>query len=258
MAQPTHNPTETDPDAIGKLDDACARNAVIEIHRQDNYEAVPAARGRMLLIRDDLLFVAEPQVIGRESRLAPGKEVDAYFSADGVMLHFESEIVSTTETIRLNEEKRVQAYTLTLPTRVIPGQRRSYYRTLVLNQDRIEITLRHVHSVEPIQCAAHEPPFVGSLVDGSPLGFGANIPNTTAWRFALYDAFFLSFQIPEEAHGEFTTLVEIRQSRDIETIGVARLGMMMLPWPNRRDHVRSLQPILRWLKKVDRLSRRAA
>lgn len=245
----------TDADAL--LNEACERNAVIELHRRDNNESIPAARGRMLAVRDDALVIAEPQIIGRDSRLSAGVAVDAFFLAGDVMLHFVSEIISTTEMVRLNEHKRVRAFTISAPEAIAPGQRRSYFRTLVLGDEPVRATLRAVLSADPIQCPIDAAPIAAEMVDGSPLGFGLNVHESDARRVRLYDLFFMSFTIPGDQQMR-TLLVELRQNRDLGDTGLRRFGMLTHAWPTRRDHNLTIQPVLRWLHEVQRRRLRAA
>lgn len=239
------------------LDDACARNAVVELHRQNNHQNIPAARGRMLMIKDDLLFVAEPQVIGRDSRLIKGMTVEAYFNSGGVIYCFRSTIQSLHAIIRLNERKKIIGYALAAPTDVRPGQRRSYFRTSLVSDNPINGRLRLVTSVDPIQCSICEPPLTGTLVDGSPTGFGINLPNTPPSRIKLYDTFFLMFAVSDTPH-TLNLLVETRQIREIPNIGATRLGLLTMPWPNQREHTLAIQPLLQLLSAVQRRQRRAA
>ncbi len=239
------------------INEACARNTVIELHRRENHDLIPAARGRMMVARQDTIFVAEPQIIGRDNRLHVGQRVDAFFACSGVILQFETEILSTDETVRLNNQKRVRAYMLSAPKRVTPGQRRGFFRTLVLSEANIGATLRHVPRIDPIQCSIVTPAFVGTVVDASPLGFGINIPNVSPSRLKVYDNYFLTFSIPGTMD-KITTLAELRQSREIPEINATRVGLMMVPWPSRREHTLSIQPLLRWLNEIQRRTRRVA
>ncbi len=244
-------------EAFQALDDACARNAVIELHRQDNHQNIPAARGRMLMIKDDLLFVAEPQVIGRDSRLVKGMAVEGFFNVNGVIHCFTSTIESLHATIRLNEKKKVLGYALSQPTEIRLGQRRSYFRTSLLSDKPINGTLRLVTSIDPIQCRIGEPPLTGTLVDGSPTGFGINLPNTPPSKIKLYDTFFLKFAVPDTSH-RLELLVETRQIREIPNIGATRLGLLTVTWPNQREHTLAIQPLLQLLSEIQRRQRRVA
>lgn len=257
MSSTSPNQTESTDEAHQILDDACARNAVIELHRQNNHQNIPAARGRMLMTKDGLLFVAEPQVIGRESRLIKGMMVEAYFTLSGVIYCFTSTIESLHATIRLNEQKKVLGYALAEPATIRPGQRRSYYRTSLVSDKPISARLRAVSSVDPIQCPIDEPPMSGTLVDGSPTGFGMNLPNVPPSRIKLYDTFFLTFAVPNSPH-TMHLLVEARQIREIPNIGATRLGLLTVPWPNQREHTLTMQPLLQLLSEIQRKQRRVA
>jgi len=257
MTHSTAKPESDAADVIDVLVSACERNAVIELHRRDNNESIPAARGRMLSLREDVLYIAEPQIIGRDARLSPGTAIDAFFLADDVMLHFTSEIISTTEMLRLNKDKRVRGYSIAAPTSIAPGQRRSYYRTLVLSEGVVHVTLHPVTSTDPIQCPIDATPVVGTLIDGSPLGFGVNVPNAGIKILRLYETFFLSFTIPR-VNIDITTLVELRQNREIDSIGARSLGLLTVPWPTLRKHNLAMQPVLHWFNEAQRRMLRSA
>lgn len=244
-------------DLAALIQEACARNTVIELHRRENHDLVPAARGRMMVTRADKLFVAEPQIIGRDTRLFVGQRVDAFFVSSGVIFQFETEILSTDEMIRLNNQKRVRAFMLSAPTRVTPGQRRGFFRTLVLSEANISAVLRFVPEIDPMYCSIATPPIVGAVVDASPLGFGLNLPNVTPTRMKMYSNYFITFTIPGTSD-KITTLTELRQAREIPEINATRVGLMMVPWPSRREHTLSIQPLLRWLNEIQRRSRRVA
>ncbi len=239
------------------LDEACARNAVIELHRQNNHQNIPAARGRMLMLREGLLFIAEPQVIGRESRLIKGMSIEAYFSVSGSIHCFTTTIESLHAAIRLNESKKILGYALAQPAKIRPGQRRSYFRTSLIGEDPVTAHLYPVASVDPIQCSIEDSPLVGTLVDGSPTGFGVNLPNIAPSRFRLYDHYFISFNIPETT-ARLNLLVETRQAREIKSICATRLGLLTIPWPNQREHTLAIQPLLQMLSDVQRRQRRVA
>jgi len=244
-------------DTAALLAEACERNAVIELHRKDNSESIPAARGRMLIVRDDVLYIAEPQLIGRDARLHPGTAVDAFFLAGDVMLQFTSEILSTNEMLRLNNRKRIRGFAIAAPAAITPGQRRAYYRTLVVSEGPVKVTLTPVLSIDPLQCPVDGQPIYGTLIDGSPLGFGVNAPAESLRGVKLYDLFFLSFAIPKSEE-PITVLVELRQDRDLGEIGYRRLGFLNHLWPSRREHTFAMQPVLRWINDVQRRALRAA
>lgn len=239
------------------LDEACMRNAVIELHRRENQNSHPAARGRMLAIRDETVLVADPQIIGREAMLFTGQDLDGYFAASGAMFQFATRVVETDTPMRLNNQKIVLGVRLSLPKSLRRGQRRSAYRTSLVCDTPIAAILRRVSSIDPIQCPIDERPIHGAIVDASPGGFGINLPNILPTQFKLYETYFLSFMIPEAAQ-RMHFLVELRQARELPEIGASRVGVLMLPWPTQRDHTREIQPLLKRLNEIERRLRRTS
>ena len=211
----------------------------------------------MLALQDDSILVADPQVIGRESMLFRGNAMEGFFSANGTMFQFPTRILETDASIRLNKEKIVHGVRLSIPATIQRGQRRTIYRTSLVCDEPVLAVLRRVSSVEPIQCPIDQPPLNGKIIDASAQGFGVNIPNVYASQFKQYEAMFITFLITGSPK-TMSFLVEVRQVREISTIGAVRLGMLMLPWPTQRLFTREVQPLLRALNELERAQRRSA
>ncbi|MEC9372290.1 MAG: PilZ domain-containing protein [Planctomycetota bacterium] len=240
--------------AAALLEEACARNVPLEIHRRSPNGSVPCARGRMIWLDENNIYIEQPQTIGREVRLAPNQHVDAFFSLHGEIYGFPSIMFDTDCTIRLNTAKTIRGMSLVRPAELRPGQRRSHYRVSLACQDPIP-AIMHATAEETVDAAPWPyQPFSGTIVDASAGGFGVIISHAHARPLEIYDPLFIHFQVPGGTE-PLLFLCEIRQIRPLRADLDDKLGLMIVTWPDQRAMTRSIQPLLRMITDIERKSR---
>ncbi len=254
--QPQQPPQATANDPLEPVREACARNVPLELHRRTNRGALPTARGRMIDLDADRIYMETPQVIGRPFRIAPGQEYEAFFQVHDTIFTFSTTVLETDCATRLNHHKFVVGLAISKPEALKIGQRREHFRTSLACEQEISCTLHEAGPGDANQVPIEAKRFTGRLVDASGGGVGVILDGTIA-RFTLYDHLFLEFFLPGERQ-PFCALVEVRQARPTLNDTAVRLGLMFVAWPDQPTFTRTLMPLHHYLNKVQRLLRRSA
>lgn len=239
------------------LKKACARSAVLEIHRQQDGVLVPAAKARMIQLEDGAILLDEPQVIGREVPLGMGQTLDAYVYIDDELYTFQTVLDAINCPIKLNSTKSTRGARIRKPLKLTKGQRRQFFRTSLALIDPIPVTLHRTDPVNPLETPVTAHHFTGQLLDASPGGFGVRVDNVAYSRFKIFNHYFLSFRTPGQ-DDPTTLLCELRQTRAIRDGESVKIGFLTLPWPDQRSVDRMTQPLQRYLTEMQRLSRKAS
>jgi len=245
-----------DPNKI--LFDACSRNLPLELHRRRGVESQPVARGRLLSMDDEHLYLEKPQIIGRELALSVGEVLDAFLPISEEIYRFTTTVGQVCR-LRLNQEKIVEGRRLSMPSVISPGQRRNFYRvSLAVVTPKIPVTLVRADAQHDDACPLEPLRLEGSLVDASGGGFGVRLlDQPAAMRLRIFDYLFVEFSIPD-AEIRVHARCEVRQIREIQTGRYVKLGLQIDHWPDQRTATRTMQPLLRWLNGLQRRGTRAA
>jgi len=241
-------------DAQTVLENACARNASVELHRRVGEIVHPVARARLLGMNTDTMFLEAPQTIGREVNLIADERLECYFLLSEIIYSFVAKVKHTHCNLRLNRRKVVDGMTITRPSTVQEGQRREFYRTSLAAQPPITAHLHETTPGAPEETPIGASRFTGRLLDASAGGFGLNV-DCPPGRFKVFHPYFLQFEIPERGL-RMDLLTELRQARPIHDGMSSRLGLMCVPWPHRRAFESQVQRLTRYLTEVQRQQRR--
>lgn len=239
-----------------QLREACARNAPLELHRSTAKGTEPVARGRLLAIKDDRLYIEKPQAIGKDLDLGMGQEFRAFFIIGDLLLFFETFIVDPICVLKLNKEKIIHGVALAAPSRLQQGQRREFFRTSLACQAPISVRLHETNPAHPTHCPINARRFEGQIVDASGGGVGVVLEETPR-RLRVNGHYFATFQLPD-VDDELVFLVEARQLRPIRDETAVRIGFMFVPWPTPFDLTRKIEPLIRYLTVVQRNLKRSA
>ncbi len=245
-----------DPNTI--LFDACSRNLPLELHRRRGVESQPVARGRLISMDDETLYLEKPQIIGRELALSVGEVLDAFLPVGEEIYRFATTVGQICR-LRLNMDKIVEGRRLAMPSVISPGQRRNFFRvSLAVVTPKIPVALIRADPNHDDACPLDPLRIEGTLVDASGGGFGVRLLNEPAvMRLRIFDYLFTEFEIPETAL-QVRARCEIRQVREIQSAGYHKLGLQLHAWPDQRAATRTMQPLLRWLNELQRRGTRAA
>jgi c-di-GMP-binding flagellar brake protein YcgR len=244
------------PDTSAILREACARNVPLELHRVDTLVHHPVARGRLLEMGDDRLYIEDPQTIGRSVSISAGSPYAAYFQLSESIFSFRTTVLETGCTVRLNDRKLAVGLAIARPGEVTPGQRRQAFRTSLATQAPIGAWVHEapvgMHQQAPINARW----FRARVVDASAGGLCLLAEQFVA-RLALYDELFVSFTTPGDGR-LFCFRAELRHARAAHEGEAQRLGLMFLPWPDQPGFNRMIEPFARYLVGLERTSRRSA
>ena len=249
---------ETDPAALCEelLKKACARSAVLELHRQQGGVLVPAAKARMIRLEDGLIVLDRPQVIGREVPLGMGQTLDAYVYVDDELYTFQTTMTATDCPVPLNKDKNIMGAKIERPSALSKGQRRQFFRTSLALYDPFPVEFHVTDASAPLETPLGAHHFHGLILDASPGGFGVRVDNVAYSRFKIYDHYYLSFQAPNQKDNS-VFLCELRQARAFRDGESVKLGFLLLPWPSQREVDRRIIPLQRYLTDMQRLARKA-
>lgn len=243
-------------DAATLLTEACDRNVPLELHLVDALTSEPVARGRMLDLTDDRVFIEMPQTIGRAVRLRQTCEYVGYFELGDCLFCFRTTVLEIGCAVRLNRLKQANGVALARPDAVQLGQRRQAFRTSLASAD-------------PIQAWAHESqPGLDDQVEIKSRRSRARVIDASAGgvcllveqpglKLTVFDQVFVSFDIPEDGR-LLCFKAEVRQVRSIHEGRAFRIGLVFLPWPDQSQFNRMHEPLVRYLAGVQRAARRVA
>jgi c-di-GMP-binding flagellar brake protein YcgR len=215
------------------INEACDRNAPVELHYTNGANALTVARSRVLGTTEEMLYLDRPQCIKQEVGFRNGQILDAYFSLHGSLYWFRATVLSPELYVELNARKRVLGMSLTLPTKVKPGQRRRCFRASTIGIDEIIVNLHFTNNEIPDVTPIDAGRFRGILVDLSIGGAGLAIEQHTYSRFRVGDLMFLRLPLPDRPQ-PFYLLTQVRQSRPLHEDGGVRLGLQFEHWPSAR------------------------
>jgi hypothetical protein len=238
----------------GVLERACARNVPVELHRRNSDGLQPVMRARLIALDDANLYLDSPQTIGLNACVEDDEQLVGYFDLGENMFTFDTTVVHALCNIRLNAEKTVPGLSVTRPAAVQTGQRRSFFRRCVAAERPIEVSVHVTDPSQPDSCPVDALRVAGTLVDASEGGFGVNIPHDPRRPVKLWDQIFVRFQLPG-LETETELLCEVRQIRALPRLGLVRLGLMALPWPDHRYLNLMTRPVAKYLVDLERKSR---
>lgn len=241
-------------DESALLMQGCERNVPLELHRVDTIVTHPVARGRMLEMTDDRIFIENPQTIGRSVTIGVGNSYVAYFELGETILSFKTYVLESGCAVRLNDHKLSVGLAISRPQSVQPGQRRQAFRTSLATYDPIVASIHDAPIGMYEQAPTNARRFRARVIDGSAGGLCVLAEQLCA-RLNLYDEYFISFNLP--AGGPlFCARTELRHVRPVRDGEAQRLGLMFLPWPDQARFNRSLEPFTRYLNSIQRNLRR--
>lgn len=247
--------TSRPPDGDGDvLEQACARNVPVELHRRGSDGLHPVMRARLISLDATNLYLDSPQTIGLDQQLQNGEALIGYFDTADEMYTFDTAVVHAACRVRLNSEMTVPGLIVTRPARVTRGQRRSFFRRTVAGDGAIAVCAHVTDPARPDACPLDAHRLEGTLVDASEGGFGMNVVDDPARPVRLWDQLFVRFTLPG-SNVETVLLCQVRQVRRLPRLGQVRLGMMALPWPDHRYLNLTTRPLTKYLMDVERRSR---
>lgn len=238
--------------------EACQRNAAIELHHTDGTGELTVAKTRLLATDEEHLYVAQPQCLGGVVSFRAGNQLDAFLSYQENLYCFRSTVVNPIIPVALNERKRVQGMSLTLPTRLRAGQRRRCFRISLIRHDPIAVSLHTTSAATPEACPLDARRFTGTMIDLSVGGMGLGIDRCVYSTFNVGDLIFISFPLPSEVKPlEF--LAQVRQSRPLTDDSNTRLGLQFEIWPTMADFRTRERLVQKFINDTQRaMTRRAA
>jgi c-di-GMP-binding flagellar brake protein YcgR len=236
-------------DQTAILRDACERNIPLDLQYRSSEDELFVARARMLAMDDHHIYLDEPQSIGRPVRFVSGLAVEAYILLKDVRYGFDTVVVETRRTIRLNDQKRVAGIVLRRPGSVRQRQRRNEFRVGLLREGPIPVDLHAAlpdgtSPLDAVRCS-------GTLLDLSPGGLAVRLDPAAARGIAVNDHLFLVFELPC-APPPLRFLGEVRQRREVADGDVVRLGVRFRPWPSSPEFRRSQTRLQRYAANMQR------
>ncbi len=245
MAKPTRD------ESAVLIDDACARNAAVELQYRTTDGDLHVAKSRILGIDADQVFLDSPHGIGDDVVFGVGQTIDGYVHVNEIRYAFKSKVVRLHTIVKINEEKRTVGMIIARPDRVMEGQRRTHFRVSLLARDPLPIQLHAAIPDGSGTCPIDAYPFEGSIVNLSIGGAALAVPAVDARTIRVGDEVFMMFCLAEE-HEEFYFLAEVRQIWAVAGETPKRIGVKIKPWPGKRDLERTQQRLQRYITKVQR------
>lgn len=240
------------------LERALDRSVRIEMHRATDWLVLPVASARLIKADDDSIWLDEPQIIGKTITLSNNSTCECYFVMDDEIYGFKAKVQDLDASFALNESKMIRGIKLKRPTDIIDRQRRQNFRTLLVTEDDIKVTVHSAGTGEtpdivPLDRINDQ----GMLLDASAAGIGVRVDRPIRkGELEIFDKLFVQFVVPGDPR-EVAMLTEVRQIRRVLEDTATRLGLMALPWPTNSHLSRTTAPLERYLMQVQRKSRAA-
>lgn len=246
-----------DPETNELLDRAIDRSVRVEIHRSTDWMVLPVASARLIKADDESIWLDKPQVIGKSITLSSNSICECYFQLDDEIYGFKTRVQELDVMFKLNESKGTRGIRLNRPTSILDRQRRQNFRTMLVREDDIFVTV-HACGTSRVDCVSIDCwREEGQLLDASAAGLGVRIDRPIRKsELEIFDRLFVRFYVPDDPR-EITLLTELRQARRVLDNTATRLGLMALPWPNTTHLSRTTAPLERYLMQVQRKSRAA-
>jgi len=233
------------------LEDACARNASLELHHRPDDGDVVVARARLLGIDDRFIYLDRPETAGVPVTFAQKRKLDGYLLLNDLRYAFRTTVVDLRCMVKLNDEKRVVGMVLRRPKELKEGQRRSHFRVSLFGDEPIPVELHEATADEDGTCpirARRLPATLGNLSVG---GAGVNVATFDVREVRVDEKFFLTFQLPGEEE-PFTFLTEVRQVWALGHGEVTRVGLKNRQWPTPRAVRRMQERLNKYITDLQR------
>ena len=239
------------------IEDACARNAPVELqYRAADGERL-IAKSRVLGVDAERVFLDAPHSIGQDVVFQRDQELEGYLLINEVRYAFKSRVRELDAMVRINAEKRTVGMVIDRPDSVVEGQRRTHFRVSVIANEPIQIQIHGAIPGSSGACPVDAHVFEASLVNLSVGGAGLRVSPIDCRTIRVGDDLFMTFHLPEEDQ-EFYFLTEVRQIWAIPGDAAKRVGVKIKPWPSPRDIRRTQQRLQRYITQVQRARLRRA
>lgn len=234
------------------LDEACLRNVPAELFFEPRNGTVTVARVRLMELTDSELLADSPMYVDSGERIPCGAPITVHLSVNGNRYQFASAIIDKKKIIQLNRHQRIPGIAMKLPDAVTESQRRSTLRISTVRYEPISVSLATPCPTVPDACPIEGPVLQGWIVDLAIGGIGILADVGLAKGVKSGDKFFTTFTLPG-AERDFSMLVTVRHTREIERSDSLRMGLAFIPWQVREYHVQQ-QMLSRFVTTHDRLT----
>lgn len=234
------------------IHEACLRNVPAELFFEPRHGVITVARVRLLELTDLELHADTLMYVNSGEQIPIGAPITVHMSVNGSRYQFASAIIDKTITIQLNRHQQVRGIAMKIPVCVTSSQRRNALRISTVRYEPISASLARPCPVVSDACPVCGPVIQGWVVDLAVGGMGIVIEASMARGVKLGDQFFTTFTLPG-VEDDFSMLVVVRHTREIERNESVRLGLAFLPWQIRQHRVQE-QRLSRFVTTHERLT----
>ena len=221
------------PQAHALLSRVRDRNSNLEIQFEDEDGVLVVAKCRVIELDDQYVYLDEPQCIGRDLKLRPRQQIDAYLTVDETLYVFRASVNRLKCLVKLNDRKRVVGVVLERPRNIAAGQRRRYFRVSLLGQEPVPVKLHGALNDGSGATAIETWQASGSLINLSVSGAAVRVDNVAPRVIPVDSNLFLNFHLPGNDE-PFRFMARVRQVREIDQGIALRVGIDFMPKPSRR------------------------
>ncbi len=198
-------------------------------------------RHGFLSIDQDHLYLDQPQSIGKHINFAAKQTIEAYILLNQNIYTFQSKIVRTQCTIKLNRYTTVDGLCITIPTEIREGQRRHDLRVSLANMDPMPTTVHKVSPDCPGAADLDTAVFKGHLLNLSGGGCRVHLNTVLESKFKIGTPMFLRIEMsPRRPATNHSSRVAQRPNQFRPALhtcrdAILKLAQHGLPAPARSD-----------------------
>ncbi len=233
------------------LESAADRNLSVELHVFNRTGEFFAAKARVLAIDDKLIYLEQPQCVDPTARLSPGRDVEVYVLAQDKIFTFQSKIVETGHTVKLNDQTDIEGISIAKPVAVREGQRRHDYRVSLAAIDPITVHVAEAADDTTTALPQEHNRLTARLTNLSRSGCGVLIQSKPHEWLKVGRSVALVFQLPGEPQ-DSAFQAELCQLHRVLDGQATRLGLRFLDWPSKAALTQSLRPVERFIAQRQR------
>lgn len=251
----TRNAQGSEDDAL--IEEACDRNAPIELQYESSDGELLVARTRLLGFDETHVYLDRPQSIGDDVRFRRGQRVEGYMLLHDVRYAFATVVEDLATLVEINATKRTVGMVLRRPATVRESQRRSHFRVAVLSEGPITAAVHAADPGHPGACPIDAGRAEATLLNLSAGGAGLLMERGQGGWISAGDHLFMTFQLPEEEE-PICFLVDVRQCTMGADSSTRRVGVRIRAWPTPRSVERTRERLQRYITAVQRKRLRRA
>lgn len=243
--------TSTATNVAQTLDEACARNAPVELHFRSRRGELTVAQSRIIKLDDGNIYLDKPQSVNTEIEFKDNTSVEAHFAIRKGRYFFKSTITDARAKIEIDNRNKTIGLAVAIPIQLKSGQRRNDFRVEISGFYSIDVRLHDAEPVKPDICPIDAKRFTGQVFDVSAGGLCLMIQTSDRDEFHTSDRYFAIFHIPDESDEHAVFLAKPVHWTKSSNKNHTSVGLQFIPWPEV-EFPRNQRRIAQFVAKIER------